>query len=293
VDHVAVAPFSSLSVRDTIQSSARFAADVDQVRTAIRALPQPSANTGLFTAVDAALDVLARARHEFVRDDDEETPLGLLVVMTDGKNDARPRPGDDKDLMKDLGDLPQKIATLNLPIVTIGFGSMDETDPLSLTKLAWPNGGNYKLANDAAGLRSAFRAARALMVDRFSIRFKARETTRATLRADRFMLSIAGEHGHIFHAEFAWSPPYLGEAPFESCIQATGGPRPSVDALASNVNWWFEYLQTLGTGSFVLLVLWLVLPRLNVTPFSNWHKQALRERLEHQMRLVRTSGGST
>jgi Mg-chelatase subunit ChlD len=300
IDHVAIAPFSSRAVAKTIED-APFTDDVETAREIVRSLPDPAGNTGLYSATLAALAVIDQARRQSAVEH-ADPPVVLLVVMTDGKNDVGHN-DDDPDLLTGLDPVLERNRELNVPIVTIGFGSEDSVDRPSLARLAWPNAANSKFAATGAELHVAFRAARSTMVDRFRIRFKALEATRAQLTSQKFLIaanSMAGEH---FEGRIDWTLPYLGQAPFEACPPPPG-PGPEIGSAAvSQVEqnrahsrerarplaiWWMDYLTTLLVLASPIALAWHALPRLPGHPFIAWRNDRLRVRLHTSIRSARS-----
>lgn len=87
---VAVAPFGSRAVIRGVQSVSFGTPSA--AATVLGALPQPTGNTGLYTAVAAAA---ARARADANR---RGSARAVVLVVTDGVNDVRP--GDDPELLR-------------------------------------------------------------------------------------------------------------------------------------------------------------------------------------------------
>ena len=149
VSRWAIVPFESKNVLPPVQS-ARFAATKEEVLTQLATLPRPlpKNNTALFSAIDAALPVLKRYK--------DEGNEARLFVFTDGKNEVYPEQGDDPGLIGSdgLGRVRQDAEARRVEIITIGFGAPGDTgfDEVALKALAWPNAGNYRTAEDDAGL---------------------------------------------------------------------------------------------------------------------------------------------
>ena len=170
VDHIAIVPFESHQVVERIKA-ARFVSTTAEARHQIEALPAPRGdyNTALYSATVAALEVLEgrKALHP--------SRQFQLIILTDGKNDVRPR--DDPGLLdgnRGLQTVVLKASEVRIPIYTVGFARPRDLDEASLQAMAWPSSSNYFPAPDADRLEQALQAlkvVRQTLVDRLRITF--------------------------------------------------------------------------------------------------------------------------
>lgn len=163
VDQVAIVPFESHNVVSTIESAV-FAQNREQAEGLVQALPapQPRNNTGLYSAVSSALDVLGRKKQS----EDVDT---LLVVMTDGVNDVQKR--DDAGLLTGpdgLAQVHRKVAASGVEVTAIGFGNPAEIDQEALAQLSTHQ---PYMATNAESLNQAFNVARKLLTNRIQVGF--------------------------------------------------------------------------------------------------------------------------
>lgn len=257
IDHVAVIPFDSRGVAAGVRQ-ARFFGHAVELRNAIESLPAPSTgNTGLYTAVLAAL---ARFR------DDPETPAGgavqrLLVVLTDGKNDIRP--GDDPGLEQDLEQVVRAAGETGIQIITVGFGTAENLNETELRRMAWPSERNYSSAERPADVVAAFERARMFQVQRLTVNFRPRQKLISQLvLPHRFTVSFHGRQ-----ATFTWSPRpvNVAEGVAEGCDD-----REIFD--------WQRFSLLLAFGLILHGYLWWSLPR---RLWGAWNDaRALRARAE-------------
>jgi len=165
VDQVAIVPFESHNVVNTIQS-ATFAETREQANEQAQTLPAPRAknNTALYSAVSTGINVLKARRQMKANDVDT-----LLIVMTDGTNDVRP--GDDPGLLTGTAGLDQvhrDVALSRIEVITIGFGDPAEIDQHALAQIST---GRPYMAADADGLNKAFSMTRKLLTNRLQVAF--------------------------------------------------------------------------------------------------------------------------
>src|SRR5262249_44723209 len=183
-DHVAIVPFESHQVRERL-SRAIFAEDAQAAASQLAELriPERRFNTGLYSAVDGALDILAGIK--------QQNPAAgtLLVVLTDGQNQVLK--GDDADLLtgnEGLETVVAKANTVGLQIMTIGFGNdsvpsgkKGAIDVEALRRLAWPNASQFHAAQDVQSLGKLFAVARQLLVNRWDLTFTTQRENRSEL----------------------------------------------------------------------------------------------------------------
>jgi Ca-activated chloride channel family protein len=262
-DRLAVAPFGSQHVEQTIRA-ARFATTKEQARAEILDLPrpEPKTNTALFSAVSAALDVVATAARDV-----PGSPEAMLLVMTDGQNDVQP--GDDLGLLagsEGLQAVERKVQSSGVPVDAIGFGSKDEIDETALRRIST----KYNMTEDPEDLKRLFTVARALLNSRMRVTLESPWGDRASLagRSFPFRADLRLPGGEILHSDVAtWSPPQMGVPVFQGkCSEAEARALLIRPKLPDTTGWLGvailrPLLVFLGLG-MVLAVLWFGLPRL-------------------------------
>ncbi len=256
-DEVAVVPFESHQVVSRIRA-AQFARTVDEARAQISALPTPlvSNNTALYSAVDAALTVLAA----HPSGDQAEK---LLVVLTDGKNDVRS--GDDAGLLGEEGRarVAQRVAETDAEVVGVGLGS--GIDQAAMRDIST----RFHQVSDVESLSRVFSFARELLLSRLHVSFFSPAPDRASLAGDNIelvMLLRLDNGQEISGAPVVWSPPRMGSPTFDGgctplevrAAMATGGDAPDGSGFMTVLR---PVLVFLGFGA-LLLVLWFWAPRL-------------------------------
>ncbi|MCI0421473.1 MAG: VWA domain-containing protein [Acidobacteria bacterium] len=224
-DHVAVVPFESHQVREQVKAAV-FAEEAETVQRQIAELPapRPNYNTGLYSAVDAALDVLTEIKRQ-------KPAAGiLLVVLTDGQNQVLR--GDDSDLLAGDDGLEKVTGKANeagLQTITIGFG--DETVPLgkkgavdaaALRRLAWPAASHFHTAQDVQSLGKLFGVARQLLVNRWQLTFTTDREDRGQLAGQdlRFQFRLRLEDRVLQSSWAAFKTPQMAAPPFEGKLDA-------------------------------------------------------------------------
>lgn len=268
VDQVAIVPFGSHEVVDTIQS-ATFAQTKQAALEQIDRLPTPlkTNNTALFTAVSVGLDTLTK--HLAVVERDKVMPSGLqtlVVVMTDGKNETSPQ--DDPGLLTGTTGLSQAAAAVSassFPVIGIGFGSANEIDQDALRHLS---NQPVLLAESAGSLKQAFRFERQSMFDRVEISFLSPWQDRASL-AGKSMGVIATlalpdgsqltSNESIFETPQIGIPLFSGKASLAE-LAALNAATTAVPA-SEWVTWLRPFFVFLGLGT-LFLVAWFWIPRL-------------------------------
>jgi Ca-activated chloride channel family protein len=262
-DRLAVVPFGSRNVKDTIHS-AQFATTKEQALQQISDLPipQPKSNTALYSAVNEALEVLSGAARE-----SPGSPETMLIVMTDGENDVQT--GDDPGLLTGdagLESVARHVQDAGIPVHAIGFGSRNEIDETALRRIST----KYHMTEDPEDLKRLFTVARALLNSRMWVTFESPWTDRASLAGRSFSLSVdlrlpAAE---VLHSgEIVWSTPQMGIPSFQgTCAEAEARAllaRPKLPDVTGAVGMAIlrPILVFVGLG-LLLTILWFGLPRL-------------------------------
>ena len=224
-DHVAVVAFESHQVRERV-TAAVFAADIASAELQLADLPVPQKhyNTGLYSAVDAALDVLADIKRQ------NPAAGALLVVLTDGQNQVLK--GDDPDLLTGGDGLESVVAKTNafgLQVMTIGFG--DESIPLgkkgaidseALRRLSWPTASQFHAAQDVQSLGKLFGVARQLLVNRWQLTFTTHRENRGQLAGLdlQFQIRLRLDDRNLTSSWVAFRTPQMSVPPFEGKLDA-------------------------------------------------------------------------
>jgi Mg-chelatase subunit ChlD len=224
-DHVAVVAFESHEVRERV-TAAVFAADIESAELQLADLPVPQKhyNTGLYSAVDAALDVLADIKRK------NPAAGALLVVLTDGQNQVLK--GDDPDLLTGGDGLESVVAKTNafgLQVMTIGFG--DESIPLgkkgaidseALRRLSWPTASQFHAAQDVQSLGKLFGVARQLLVNRWQLTFTTHRENRGQLAGLdlQFQIRLRLDDRNLTSSWVAFRTPQMSAPPFEGKLDA-------------------------------------------------------------------------
>ena len=275
-DHVAVVAFESHRVRERV-NAAVFAADLESAERQVADLPVPQKhyNTGLYSAVDAALDVLADVKRQ------NPAAGALLVVLTDGQNQVLK--GDDPDLLKGSEGLEAVVVKTNavgLQVMTIGFG--DESIPLgkkgaidseALRRLAWPTASQFHAAQDVQSLGRLFGVARQLLVNRWQLTFTTHREDRGQLAGLdlQFRIQLRLDDERTLKSSWvAFKTPQMSAPPFEGKLDAAERqalmqvsaslPTPPTSLVAGTV----AVRRALIFASFggLLLFLWFAVPLL-------------------------------
>ncbi|HYX72758.1 MAG TPA: VWA domain-containing protein, partial [Nitrososphaera sp.] len=127
VDQVAVIPFASYKVIKGVNeaivcdSKQCLEAQINNLAT-----PNRQANTGLYSAVQAAIERLQAERSGAIAAG-YQNPQCMLVVMTDGVNNVGHK-GDDSNLLRDFEPVQSLAVRVGLPIITVGFGEAQSID---------------------------------------------------------------------------------------------------------------------------------------------------------------------
>ena len=225
-DHVAVVAFESHQVRERV-TAAVFAGDIESAERQVADLPLPEKhyNTGLYSAVDTALDVLADVKRQ------NPAVGALLVVLTDGQNQVLK--GDDPDLLTGSDGLEAVVAKANafgLQVMTIGFGDgsipvgkKGAIDSEALRRLAWPTPSQFHAAQDVQSLGELFGVARQLLVNRWQLTFTTQREGRGQLAGLDLRFQIRLRLNDDRTLKSAWVPfktPQMSAPPFEGKLDA-------------------------------------------------------------------------
>lgn len=132
VDQVAIVPFASREVENTI-ASAHFVTTRAEAAAQLAALPQPQShnNTALYSAVRAAVLTLQHHRQ----------PAGgrpKLILLTDGANDVHPESGDDPGLLTGPAGLAAAASAVHrsgVDVLPIGLGNRQSIDEVAMVRL--------------------------------------------------------------------------------------------------------------------------------------------------------------
>jgi hypothetical protein len=261
VDQMVVIPFDSRQVVAGVEE-ATFCASKESLGKQINGLcwPRTDANTGLYSAVQAAIVRLSKAREEAIKDGCLD-PRCLLVVMTDGMNDVD-YPGDDPNLLKDFGSVKDLAERIEIPIVTVGFGDADRIDLESLENLAWPPAaGHYLRASNPEELIRAFQKARSIQLQQLQITFLPRQTVRGQLiRKHEFSVRFDVDSKNKMKGVYSWMPSGLVAPPFEGLLPLEERPSEMTGSVLGK--WLVTYWGTLVLLSALLYILWFKVPPL-------------------------------
>ena len=205
-DEVAVVPFESHQVVSRIRA-ASFARTLEAAQAQVAALPQPevSNNTALYSAVDAALTVLAA--HEAAGEAEM-----LLIVLTDGRNDVRA--GDDPGLLGDEGRarVGQRVTEGNVEVVGVGLG--DGIDQAAMREIST----RFHQVADLESLARVFSFARELLLSRLHVTFFSPAPDRASLAGENIQMAMTLrlDNGQEISGDpVIWAPPQMGSPTFD------------------------------------------------------------------------------
>ncbi len=260
VDEIAVIQFASRNVVRKV-NEAGFCRQKRCLEEKINQLayPEPTANTGLYTAVRAAISRMQSLRTKAI-EEGSPNPQTLLVVMTDGMNSVGDK-NDDTDLLKDWQPVKDLADTAGLPVITVGFGESKRIDEDALKHLAWPSWENYLPARDNNGLVNAFQKARALQLQRMQITFLPQQTLRGQLvKPHEYQVRFRLDQKSMIDGTFSWSPEFV-VPPFEGSLSSLKECALPTDA-GTMTNWSLPYFGTVFTLGLLLYVLWFKVPLL-------------------------------
>jgi Mg-chelatase subunit ChlD len=258
--HVAVVPFESHQVKKIIRGAV-FADTLSGARAQVDGLPFPKKtnNTALYSAVEIGLEVL---KNQLSKQSSSE---GMLVVMTDGKNEVFK--GDDPDLLDDnsLGQVQQEIKSSKLQVAGIGFGEENQIDRTALQSLSTIP---PIISPDVEKVSNALSFVGKLLVNQITVTFRSPKPDLASLAGQtiRFQAALQLPDGNIlssnsviFETPQMATPLFNGKAD-EQEIQALN----SVVHEPAGTGWLpllrplFVFLALGG----LLLIAWFGIPRL-------------------------------
>ena len=264
-DQVAVVPFQSHRVRETIDSAA-FVASPEEASQQVDDLPAPEArnNTALYSAFDLGLDKL-----KILMEADRGSSEFQLYVLTDGENDVG-NPGDDPGLLS--GDDGLKVVAskvrsyARIQVNAVGFGDPREVDEAALKEIT----NRFHMFTDATGLNQFFRppAARPPVSQGIRATVLSPWPDRAWLaaRTVHFRASLLLPTGQALESEDAtWSAPEVGTPMFEGKCDPGEESALIEGNNLSTIAAWPSIIRPvivfMGLAS-ALLVLWFWVPRL-------------------------------
>jgi Mg-chelatase subunit ChlD len=253
---VAVAPFSSRRVMERVRE-ARFTPAPDAL-VQVDQLPQPQGNTGLYSAVQAGLGSVAGA----VRDAGGEA-WGAVLVVTDGKNDVGP--GDDPGLLAGEDgrrEVVESIRRSGAYMFVVGIGSAPDVGELKA--LAGARGEHFLVAEDPVSLRGALSRIQAWILDSrvlvFPVPGGAESLAGGALPFEVRAGSTRPGPGAVRTG--AWRPPLFALPAFQGVVDPAGAPDWLVRPLSTGDPWILRRVAILAFFSGLLLILWVVVPRL-------------------------------
>jgi hypothetical protein len=251
VDHVAIVPFGSRGVAAGVHT-APFQQDRVALLQFIKDLPEPqsTSNTGLFTALRAALERIEALKKEHQMSGGVIRQY-MVIALTDGRN-AFNALFDDADLLASPEPVRRLAAQVGAQVFTVGFGNAQNLDEPTMRALAWP-ASNYLPAADAAALRDALRKARSLQLERLNLTFLFQEALRVRLRTlDPYRFRVEMKlPDRTISGDVLWeSATKVSAPPFEDWIPV---PQPSHGARL--------YLLIVFAGGVLHYIAGILLPR--------------------------------
>src|SRR5262245_39332579 len=270
VDNVAVVSFESRQVVSTIQRAV-FATDIGSVQAQIDnlAAPDRKGNTGLYSAIASALDVLNAKKNEDI------SRSAMLLVLTDGKNDVHPDKGDDPDLLRGEAGL-MKVAgaarASGCTVATIGFGDTPgSVDTAALRTIASPE--HYWSAENLHTLEQIFRREKEALINQFDVTFATDWSDNRSLmgRDIQFRVRIKADDGRSFESgPIVLTTPETSPPPFDGLLSSDEEDAWIRRPADSNQNQEVPSLQDLLLSRLFIMVglglslaaLWFGLPRM-------------------------------
>src|SRR5215475_2414770 len=267
VDNVAVVAFDARQVDLRIRQAV-FGTDLQSVQAQIDNLTKPDrkGNTGLYTAIASALDVLNGKKNENI------SRSAMLLVLTDGVNDVHPDKGDDQGLLdgeQGLAKVVRSARSSGFTVATIGFGDTPGSiDVNALRSIASPD--HYWSAATLQSLEQIFRNEKQALVNQFDVTFVTDWADNRSLmgRDVRFQVRMKTDDGRLFESNpIAFPTPETSPPSFngllstdeeEAYIKGTHATTPA--ATLSDVL--LTRLMILAGLGLCLGSLWFGLPRL-------------------------------
>jgi len=220
VDNIAVVSFESRQVVSGIRRAV-FATDIGSVQAQIDnlAAPDRKGNTGLYSAIASALDVLNEKKNEDI------SRSAMLLVLTDGKNDVHPDKGDDPGLLAGEAGLI-KVAgaarSSGFTVVTIGFGDTPVSiDTAALRTIASPE--HYWSAENLHTLEQIFRREKEALINQFDVTFATDWSDNRSLmgRDIQFRVRMKADNGRSFESgPIVFTTPETSPPPFDGLLSA-------------------------------------------------------------------------
>lgn len=199
VDHIAVIPFHSHDVVKGV-NEARFFDDKSDLTRYIDKFPSSKNNTGLFSAVRAAL-----GRLQTIKAEQGSDAQCLLLVLTDGANYVAP--GDDPGLLTSPESVVSLASQLGIQIITVGFGNDQNLNEIDLRKLALPQNSNYYRARRPEELVRYFQQARLLQLDRVRVTFLPQQELFSSLvYPHQYRIRFQADGGKPIETTVEWIP---------------------------------------------------------------------------------------
>ena len=203
-DRIAIAPFESHDVRAKIENAV-FAETREGVEAQIDSLQaRRDGNTALYSATIFALNRLQRLKKE------ETDRQYMLVILTDGKNDAGQdlRQGDDPEVLQrkdNLDGVIKKLNEANIQTFTVGVG--DETDAGALREMVYPreNKEQYSRAADTQSLAKFLAGAKQSLNEQIGILFFTRRRDYHDLKSLNFKVQIETLDKKILQGVIPWN----------------------------------------------------------------------------------------
>ncbi|WP_158942859.1 vWA domain-containing protein [Granulicella sp. S190] len=262
-DHVAVIPFASRNLEETI-ASAHFVSTRAEAQAQLDALPrpEPNNNTALYSAVAAAVGALAQQRHG--------GDQARLIVLTDGTNDVHPQIGDDTGLLTGVDGLNAAAIAVEksgVDVLPIGLGDEHSIDEVSMARLGTQP---PLITFDINSLRKAFQLPQAEQVGGVTVMVKApRSLASRTLLAGRVIrfrikMTLADEVILVENRPALWIAPPVATPSFDGESTETEQRAYLASVHIGEDSAWLiarPILVFLGFAA-LLAVLWFGLPRL-------------------------------
>jgi Ca-activated chloride channel family protein len=280
---VAVVPFGSVHVERTI-ANGRFVTP-EMASLQLEAIPAPSrsANTALYSAVQAGAALLARQQLRI-----RGSARRLLLLVTDGRNEVRPEVGDDKGLLTD-DQLPlARTAAVQAGVEVIPFGVGVGVKRAQLDSLASPSGRAYISALEPLPIADELAAIRLRLSDYRRLTFASGAdvaTLGRIVRGDGLTVKVDGANGETIG--LSWSPPLFALPVFEGTAD-TLATRGIGDEFALGLTALpVERLVYVMAVFLLLAVAWIVVPRWLWPPVA-FEQSVVRERTEERLPSVST-----
>jgi Mg-chelatase subunit ChlD len=242
---VAVAPFGSRDVASGIQA-ARFGTPAD-AEAQMDHLPAPAGNTGLYSAVQTGVELLA-ARLRAA----PEKEVALLV-LTDGRNDVG-RPEDEPGLLAGAEGRERAVDAVRrsgVPVWMVGIGS--GADEAELAALAGPLGRAHMGASDSVRLARTLGELRSALATTRAVTAVLPAASRPRLARGEAVVRV-GSGALLEPRDFRWRPPLIALPAFAG-VASPSRPTAAGEP-AANVGLVTAFFATL------MALLWWVVPAL-------------------------------